>query len=245
MGPADGPEVVLFADTFNRYYESENLDAALAVLTRRGLSRAFAEAGEWGRAAALLRAHVPFSWSRERSARGTYAHGCRAPALREARRADRRSRAQLSSSPSATSCNRSCRARTPSCWRASVPVRGIRRQGNRRRPLQAGARRRSATKRCCTAIAIRKSFDVMGSVQKVLKAHTRPERRADRIDAAAAWRALRLSERDHRCVAQDGGTVAAPRRAQGGQPMPSSSPTAPRAAARSRTTPSVAPSTSP
>jgi FAD/FMN-containing dehydrogenase/Fe-S oxidoreductase len=35
-GPADGPEVVLFADTFNRYFERENLDAALAVLGAGG-----------------------------------------------------------------------------------------------------------------------------------------------------------------------------------------------------------------
>jgi Fe-S oxidoreductase len=35
-GPADGPEVVLFADTFNRYFERENLEAASAVLTAAG-----------------------------------------------------------------------------------------------------------------------------------------------------------------------------------------------------------------
>jgi Fe-S oxidoreductase len=36
VGPADGREVVLFADTFNRTYERENLDAALRVLTEGG-----------------------------------------------------------------------------------------------------------------------------------------------------------------------------------------------------------------
>ena len=36
VGPEGGKEVVLFADTFNRYYERENLDAALAVLTAAG-----------------------------------------------------------------------------------------------------------------------------------------------------------------------------------------------------------------
>jgi FAD/FMN-containing dehydrogenase/Fe-S oxidoreductase len=35
-GPADGREVVLFADTFNRFYERENLDAALRVLAEAG-----------------------------------------------------------------------------------------------------------------------------------------------------------------------------------------------------------------
>jgi FAD/FMN-containing dehydrogenase/Fe-S oxidoreductase len=36
FGPADGREVVLFADTFNRSYERENLDAALRVLIEGG-----------------------------------------------------------------------------------------------------------------------------------------------------------------------------------------------------------------
>lgn len=36
IGPADGREVVLFADTFNRTYERENLDAALRVLVGGG-----------------------------------------------------------------------------------------------------------------------------------------------------------------------------------------------------------------
>ncbi|MBB4423070.1 FAD/FMN-containing dehydrogenase/Fe-S oxidoreductase [Bradyrhizobium sp. CIR48] len=36
VGPVDGREVVLFADTFNRIYERENLDAALRVLTAGG-----------------------------------------------------------------------------------------------------------------------------------------------------------------------------------------------------------------
>jgi Fe-S oxidoreductase len=35
-GPTDGREVVLFADTFNRIYERENLDAALRVLVAGG-----------------------------------------------------------------------------------------------------------------------------------------------------------------------------------------------------------------
>ncbi|UGA48330.1 FAD-binding protein [Bradyrhizobium quebecense] len=36
MGPRDGREVVLFADTFNRGYERENLDAAIEVLVAGG-----------------------------------------------------------------------------------------------------------------------------------------------------------------------------------------------------------------
>jgi FAD/FMN-containing dehydrogenase/Fe-S oxidoreductase len=36
IGAPDAPQVVLFADTFNRYFEPENIDAALAVLTAAG-----------------------------------------------------------------------------------------------------------------------------------------------------------------------------------------------------------------
>jgi FAD/FMN-containing dehydrogenase/Fe-S oxidoreductase len=36
VGPTDGREVVLFADTFNRAYERENLDAAMRVLVEGG-----------------------------------------------------------------------------------------------------------------------------------------------------------------------------------------------------------------
>ena len=36
LGQAKGPEVILFADTFNRYFERENLDAAVKVLTAGG-----------------------------------------------------------------------------------------------------------------------------------------------------------------------------------------------------------------
>ena len=36
VGAAGGPEVVLFADTFNRYFERETVDAALAVLVAAG-----------------------------------------------------------------------------------------------------------------------------------------------------------------------------------------------------------------
>jgi FAD/FMN-containing dehydrogenase/Fe-S oxidoreductase len=43
IGPADGPEVAVFADTFNRYFERENLDAAVAVLVAGGYSVSIAK----------------------------------------------------------------------------------------------------------------------------------------------------------------------------------------------------------
>src|SRR5262249_47450848 len=36
LGPLDGQEVMLFADTFNRYFEPDNIEAAISVLTAAG-----------------------------------------------------------------------------------------------------------------------------------------------------------------------------------------------------------------
>ena len=48
-GPIDGREVVLFADTFNRAYERENLDAALRVLVEGGYRVHIPRAADQGR----------------------------------------------------------------------------------------------------------------------------------------------------------------------------------------------------
>ena len=48
-GPAEGREVVLFADTFNRWFERENLDAALAVLKAGGYRIHVLAPGKGGR----------------------------------------------------------------------------------------------------------------------------------------------------------------------------------------------------
>jgi Fe-S oxidoreductase len=48
-GPLDGREVVLFADTFNRAYERENLDAALRVLVEAGYRVHLPRPAEGGR----------------------------------------------------------------------------------------------------------------------------------------------------------------------------------------------------
>ena len=49
FGPVDGREVVLFADTFNRAYERENLDAALRVLVEGGYRVHVPKAADRGR----------------------------------------------------------------------------------------------------------------------------------------------------------------------------------------------------
>ena len=48
--PGQGRDVVLFADTFNRYFERENLDAAVAVLEAGGYRVQFAKPANGGRA---------------------------------------------------------------------------------------------------------------------------------------------------------------------------------------------------
>jgi FAD/FMN-containing dehydrogenase/Fe-S oxidoreductase len=50
VGPIDGHEVVLFADTFNRAYERENLDAALRVLIAAGYRVHLPKPADGGRA---------------------------------------------------------------------------------------------------------------------------------------------------------------------------------------------------
>ncbi|MGY2807755.1 FAD-binding and (Fe-S)-binding domain-containing protein [Bradyrhizobium sp. USDA 4506] len=50
LGPADGREVVLFADTFNRGYERENLDAAIEVLVAGGYRVHLPRPSDGGRA---------------------------------------------------------------------------------------------------------------------------------------------------------------------------------------------------
>ncbi len=47
--PGEGKDVVLFIDTFNRYFERENIDAALAVLNDAGYRVHFAKSADHGR----------------------------------------------------------------------------------------------------------------------------------------------------------------------------------------------------
>ena len=76
--------VALFADTFNTYFEPENLHAAVAVLTRLGYRVTVLAAGS-GRARAVLRAHLPLGRPGRSGAR-------RGPARAGGRRADPRAR---------------------------------------------------------------------------------------------------------------------------------------------------------
>ncbi len=89
FGPADGHEVVLFTDTFNRAYERENLEAALAGADRGRIPRSHPEAAGQ-RPSTVLRAHLPLGGSGRSRPRRTRSAGCDLCSLCRARRSDRR-----------------------------------------------------------------------------------------------------------------------------------------------------------
>ena len=88
-------EVVLFADTFNRYFERENLDAALAVLHGRRLPRACRRSRRRLVAAAVLRPHVPLRRQGRRGAHGGASARSQRSRRSCARRSGGRPRAEL------------------------------------------------------------------------------------------------------------------------------------------------------
>ena len=155
IGPADGREVVLFADTFNRAYERENLDAALRVLVAGGY-RVHLPKPAGRRPAAVLRADLSLGGPGRSCARRTRPAGRDLRAVRRARRADRRPRAELSvdAARRAAVAALGRRPRRPSarmrcCSRNFWCARP--RPGRLRLPLGPDRRQR----RWCTAIATR------------------------------------------------------------------------------------------
>ena len=124
--------VVLFADTFNRYFERENLDAALAVLNAAGYRVQVAQAGRRRDAPALLRPHVSVGrrgrCRRARKRERTLA--ALAPFV-DARRAGGRARAELhprlprrdsgaGRKPMRRTSSRRSRSPSRNSWRAST-----------------------------------------------------------------------------------------------------------------------------
>ena len=100
-------EVVLFADTFNRYFERENLDAALRVLVAGGY-RVHAALPADGEERPLCCGRTFLVDRRRSTRRGARWQRTLAAlvALRVARRAGDRARAELPAQLSATSCRR-------------------------------------------------------------------------------------------------------------------------------------------
>ena len=118
-------EVVLFADTFNRYFERENLDAALAVLSAGGYRVHLAQAGRRFVAAAVLRPHVPLHRQVDEARKEAERTLAALDAVRVARRAGGRPGAELPAQlPRRSPGDDQGRARAAAC-RARADLRGI------------------------------------------------------------------------------------------------------------------------
>ena len=154
VGPADGREVVLFADTFNRAYERENLDAALRVLVAGRLPRPSAKARRQ-RPAVVLRADLSLGGPCRPCARRARPAGRDLCAVRRARRADRRPGAELSADTARRTAVAALRRDSEEHQRACAVVRGVSGARGRGRPPANCRSVRSPARPCCTAIAIR------------------------------------------------------------------------------------------
>ena len=156
--------VVLFVDTFNRYFEPENARAAMRVLRGRRLSRARRHAAA---PAAVLRPHLP----RRRPGRRGEARS--APAARgaapfvDARRPDRRPRAVVPAF-AARRVLRAGSARTRGAGAASASCSRNSSRASEGRPARASAEA-DARRCCCTATATRRRSTPCRAVQKVLR----------------------------------------------------------------------------
>ena len=210
-------EVVLFADTFNRYFERENLDDALSVLVAGGyrvhaplppnpMSGRYAAAALFSRSAWSTRhgAKCNARWMRLR----LMSHaGCRSSASNRA-----------ACSPSATNCRLCSRVRSSDALAANALlfeefIAREHKQGDLNLPLGAAAEKGAAA-RPLPSEGLRHD----GRSREHAQADPEAFGRDDRIELLRHGRLVRLRRRDHRRLAQDGRTVAAACRAQGGQP---------------------------
>ena len=186
-----GGEVVLFADTFNRYFERENIDAALAVLSAAGYRVRFATP-PGRRPAAVLRPDFSLRRQGRRGAGTKRAHAGRARALCRTRRAGHRPRAELpvqlprrnpgagEERYGAARC-RAARCCSRNFWRA------------KRRPGRSlSISRRSKSARCCTAIVI-KNPSIRCRRSRRAETRSRSRRRDHRIELLRHGRRFRLS----------------------------------------------------
>ena len=217
MGPADGREVVLFADTFNRAYERENLDAALRVLVAGGYRVHIPKPADRGRPLCCGRTFLSAGLV-DRRARRTRPAGRDLRAVRRARRADHRPRAELPVDaarraafaalrrrPQKASARRRCCSRSFWCARPRPAVCGCRSAPSPAKALVHGH-------------CHQKSFGAFKPVEQVLRLVPDLERRDHRVQLLRHGRRLRLWRRHLSGLDRHGRTVAAAGRARA--PMP-------------------------
>ena len=161
-------EVVLFADTFNRYFEPENIEAALGVLAAAGYRVHLPQPVDGARARSAAGARFWRSgWSTRRGARPSAASRRSRPSSRAAFRSSGSSRAACSAS--ATKFRRCCKSdEARAAGRARAAVRGIPRArgaaGRFDLPLAPVGKRALLHGHCH-----QKSFGAMGAVEAALK----------------------------------------------------------------------------
>ena len=213
-------EVVLFADTFNRYFERENLEAALARAHRRRLRRASAEArGRQRRVRSAAGAPSSRSaWSTRRGARRERCVAALAPFVARGMPVVglepscllgfRDELPALVKSDDARALAVAARCCSRNSWRA-----------RRRRARSTCRSSRSAKRALLHGHCHQKSFGAMGADRGRAQAHPGARGRDRRVELLRHGRRLRLRRRHHRRVARDGRALAAAGGAQGRAPI--------------------------
>ena len=206
--------VVFFADTFNRYFEPENIEAALGVLTAAGYGVHLPKPVDGSTPSALLRANVPGGRAGRRGAARGRALRRRAFAIARARHAGRWARAELHSRfPRRASGAAQERGRAGAgCKRAAVRgVSGAGGGGGQARPAAQARGQARAAARPLPPEIVRRHGRGRGGARAGAGARGR-----DRgVELLRHGRRVRLWRRYHRRVAQDGRAVAASGGAQG------------------------------
>ena len=180
-------EVVLFADTFNRYFERENLDAAISVLAAGGY-RVHAALPKDGDARPLCCGRTFLSVGLvDEARRGNAAHARCAGALRRARRAGGRAGAELPLDLPRRDCRRCSRARRRDALAANALLFEeflAREHREARLDLPLGRCRKTAL---LHGHCHQKAFDGHGRGRKRAPARSRNLRSRRSNRAAAAW----------------------------------------------------------
>ena len=238
MGAADAPDaphVVLFADTFTRYFEPENIEAALAVLAAAGCG-----------------VHLPEAAGRPLCCGRTFlAVGLVDEARREAERCVAALEPLTARGIPVVGLEPSCvlgfRDEIPTLLKSAAARQLAQHvmlfeeylareaaEGRLKLPLKPLPGRALLHGHCH-----QKSFAAMGAVEATLKLV--PDLKVETIEFELLrhGRRVRLRCRHHRRVAQDGRAFTAAGRAPGRGRHPGRSPTAPRAGIRSRTAPAA------
>ena len=200
-------EVVLFADTFNRYFERENIDAALAVLAAGGYQVHMAQPAD-NSSRPLCCGRTFLSIGKVDQARKEARADARgAHALRVARHAGGRPGAELPAqlprrSPGDDQGRAGATARRPRADLRGIP--GARGQGRPAQPAAQEDRRARAAARPLPPEGVRCAEPGRAGAQ----AHPRSQGRDHRVELLRHGRQLRLPFRDDRRVAGDGRAVA-------------------------------------